>query len=152
MRLECQHQCSLAPVINYFLLLLCPMVSRDGWGLSFPNVCLTVEETPEKNLNRESDTFGDRTVPIRWKTRMLSLDTRGIKISIIILYLWIGGEGWMGFKDLWSGQKPWWNWYLTTLVNFVRSGGPSWPNPLSSPPQWGPWDLFRSFKICSDAK
>ena len=27
-------------------------------------------------------------------------------------------EGWLGFPDLWSGQKPWWNWYLTPLVNF----------------------------------
>ena len=26
------------------------------------------------------------------------------------------------------------------------------PNPLSSPPQWDPWDLFRSFKVRSDAK
>ena len=32
-----------------------------------------------------------------------------------------GGEGWLGFADLWSGQKPWWNWYLTPVVNF---GGP----------------------------
>ena len=31
------------------------------------------------------------------------------------------------------------------------SGGPSWPNPLSSP-HWCPWDLFRSLKVCSDAK
>ena len=26
------------------------------------------------------------------------------------------------------------------------------PNPLSSPPRWCPWDLFRSFKVRSDAK
>ena len=24
--------------------------------------------------------------------------------------------------------------------------------PLSLPPRWCPWDLFRSFKVCSDAK
>ena len=36
------------------------------------------------------------------------------------------GEGWLGFPDLWSGQKHWWNWYLTPVVNFgVKSGGPS---------------------------
>ena len=29
-----------------------------------------------------------------------------------------GGEGWLGFPDLWSGQKPWWNWYLTPVMNF----------------------------------
>ena len=28
------------------------------------------------------------------------------------------GEGWLEFPDLWSGQKPWWNWYLTSVVNF----------------------------------
>ena len=26
------------------------------------------------------------------------------------------------------------------------------PNPLSSPPLWCPWDLLRSFKVCSDVK
>ena len=29
-----------------------------------------------------------------------------------------GGDGWFGFPDLWSGHKPWWNWYLTPVVNF----------------------------------
>ena len=33
-----------------------------------------------------------------------------------------------------------------------RFRGPSQSNPLSSPPRWWPWDLFRSFKVCSDAK
>ena len=43
--------------------------------------------------------------------------------------------------------------YLTPVVNFgVKSGGPSLSNPLSSPPSWGPWDLFRSFNVCSDGK
>ena len=37
------------------------------------------------------------------------------------------------------------NWYLTPVV---KSGGPSYPNPLSSPPHWCPWD----FKVCSDAE
>ena len=34
----------------------------------------------------------------------------------------------------------------------MKSGGPSYPNPLSSPPRWSPWDLFKSFKVCSDTK
>ena len=34
----------------------------------------------------------------------------------------------------------------------MKSGRPNWPNPLSSHPRWCPWDLLRSFKICSDAK
>ena len=33
----------------------------------------------------------------------------------------LGGEGWLGFPDLWSGQKPWWNWYLTPRGEFLRS-------------------------------
>ena len=28
------------------------------------------------------------------------------------------GEVWLVYSDLWSGQKPWWNWYLTPVVNF----------------------------------
>ena len=31
----------------------------------------------------------------------------------------------------------------------VKSGRPSLPNPLSSPLCWSPWNLFRSFKVCS---
>ena len=49
------------------------------------------------------------------------------------------------------GQKPWWNWYLTAVVNF----GEVWRAQLakstlltSSP---CPWDLFRSFK-CAGAQ
>ena len=34
--------------------------------------------------------------------------------SHILLF---GGEGWLGFPDLRSGQKPWCNWYLTPVVN-----------------------------------
>ena len=30
----------------------------------------------------------------------------------------MGAESWLGFLDLWSGQKPWWNRYLTPVVNF----------------------------------
>ena len=33
-------------------------------------------------------------------------------------YTSIGGEGCLGFPDLWSSQKPWWTWYLTPVVNF----------------------------------
>ena len=33
-------------------------------------------------------------------------------------YMSFGDERWLGFPDLWSGQKPWWNWYLTPVVNF----------------------------------
>ena len=41
---------------------------------------------------------------------------RDTEIPIIPWYIW--GEGWLGFPDLWSGQKPWRNWYLTPVVKF----------------------------------
>ena len=43
-------------------------------------------------------------------------------------------------------------WYLTPVVNFGEVRRASYPNPLSSPPRRSPWDLFRSFKVCWDAK
>ena len=62
-----------------------------------------------------------------------------------------GGEGRLGFPDFWFGQKPWWNIPLWRIS--VKSWGPSYPNPLSSPPCcWSPWDIFRAFRVCSDAK
>ena len=33
------------------LLLLWPMISGDGWGLSFPHICLTIGG---KNINQEN--------------------------------------------------------------------------------------------------
>ena len=50
----------------------------------------------------------------------------------------------LGFPDLWSGQKPSWNWYLTPVVNFGEVWRTQLANPLSSPPCWCPWDLSRS--------
>ena len=38
----------------------------------------------------------------------------------VSLYIKFGGEGWFGFPDLWYGQNPWWNWYLTPVVKFVE--------------------------------
>ena len=37
---------------------------------------------------------------------------------ISTVYMGNRGKGWLGFSDVWSGRKPWWNWYLTLLVNF----------------------------------
>ena len=56
------------------------------------------------------------------------------------------GEGWLGFPDLWSGQKPWWNWYLTPVVTFGEVRRAQLANPLS-PGRWGTWDLFRSVQM-----
>ena len=41
----------------------------------------------------------------------------------------MGGEVWLGFPDLRSGQNPWWNWYLTSVVNF----GEVWARQIHSP-------------------
>ena len=38
-----------------------------------------------------------------------------------LLLYW--GEGWLVFLDLWSGQKLWWYWYLTPVVNFHEVRG-----------------------------
>ena len=49
-----KHQRTLAPTKNDFLLLRWPMISRDRRGLSFPDICLTVEENPGRNNNQEN--------------------------------------------------------------------------------------------------
>ena len=36
----------------------------------------------------------------------------------IYIFIYIWGEEWLGFPDLWFGKKSWWNWYLTPVVNF----------------------------------
>ena len=63
----------------------------------------------------------------------------------------IGSKGWLGLMDLWSGIKSWWNWYLTHVVNFGEVQGAQLAKSTISPPHWCPLDLFRSFKVCSDA-
>ena len=59
------------------------------------------------------------------------------------------GEGWYEFPDLWSGQKPWWNWYLISVVDFgeVRRAQPAKSTLLTS--TLVPLALF---KICTDTK
>ena len=71
-------------------------------------------------------------------------------IYIYIYNFLMLGEVWLGFPDLWSGQKPWKNWYLTPVVNFgaVRRAQLVKSTHLTS---W-PCDLFRSFKVYSNAK
>ena len=50
-------------------------------------------------------------------------------------------------------QKPWWNWYLTSVVNFteVRRAQLA-KSTLITSMLVPPWDLFRFFKVCSDAQ
>ena len=57
-----------------------------------------------------------------------------------------------GFPDLWSGQKPWRNWYLTPVVNFGAARRAQLAKSTFFTSKWCPWNLFRSFKVCSDTK
>ena len=68
-----------------------------------------------------------------------------IKIS----YLQGGGRRWLGFPDIWSDQKPWWNWCLTPVVNFgeVRRVQLAKSTLLTSSLM-----PLGSFEVCSDAK
>ena len=55
----------------------------------------------------------------------------------------------MGFSDLWSGQKPWWNRYLTPVVNFweLRWAQLAKSSLLTSTLRWCPWDIYRPLKF-----
>ena len=67
-------------------------------------------------------------------------------------FIIIWGEGHLGFLDLWSGQKPWWNWYLTPVANFgeVRRAKLAKSTLLTS--TLCPWNIFRSFSSASDTR
>ena len=64
-------------------------------------------------------------------------------------YFASGGDGWLEFPDIWSGRKPWWNWYLILEVNFgeVRRTQLAKSTILAST-----LEPLGSFKVCSDAK
>ena len=66
-----------------------------------------------------------------------------------MLRITYGGEDWLGFLDLWSGQKLWWNLCLTPVVNFgeVRRAQLAKSTLLASS-----LVPLGSFKVCSDAK
>ena len=58
---KCKHQRSLAPIWNDLWWLWWPMIFGDRWGLSFPDICLTVEENPRKTSTRKTDLTRDQT-------------------------------------------------------------------------------------------
>ena len=80
--------------------------------------------------------------------------------SSLIFYFWCNlhtlivrwRQRWLGFLDLWSSQKPWWNWYLTLVVNFSEVWRAQLVIPTVLTSTLVPWDLFRSFKVYSDTK
>ena len=52
------HQRSLVPIWNYFWWLWWPMISGDGWGLNFPDICHSVEEKSQKNWSNRGTNPG----------------------------------------------------------------------------------------------
>ena len=50
------------------------------------------------------------------------------------------------------GQKPWWNWFLAPVVNFGEVRRAKLAKCALLTYTWCPWDLFRSFKVCSYVK
>ena len=68
---------------------------------------------------------------------------------VALYYIILWGEVWLGFPDLWSGQKLWLNWYWP-VVNCCEVRKTQLAIPLSSPPCWCPGifsDLLRSVHI-----
>ena len=62
-----------------------------------------------------------------------------------------GDEGWLGYPDLCSGQKPWWNGYLNCVVNFGEDRRAQLANSILLTSMLGPLGSFRFFKVRSDA-
>ena len=69
-----QHERSLAPVMNDFLWIWWPMISGDGWGLSFTEIWGNPRKIPQTwKLTRP----GFEPGPARWEATMLTLDHSG---------------------------------------------------------------------------
>ena len=90
-----QHRRSLVPIWNGLWWLWWPMLSRDRWGLGFPDICLTVEKkTPEKTSTRKTDSTGDQTLahcakgndvisrPQRWSVREILPNPSNFHVKI----------------------------------------------------------------------
>ena len=56
-------------------------------------------------------------IDITWTNHQAQLYKIDI-INFFKFYIDNGGESWLASPDLWSGQKPWWNWCLTPVANF----------------------------------
>ena len=71
----CQYLRSLAPIMNDFWWWW-PMISRDGRGLRFPDICLTVEKKPQKNIHQENwPNWGSNPGPLSERQRCYPLTT-----------------------------------------------------------------------------
>ena len=82
------------------------VIFGDLMGLEFPDICITGEENPEENLTPHIQ--GAREI----SAILLTVVGDGWKDLTLYIYIYIyiyGSEGWLGFPDLWSGQKTRWN-------------------------------------------
>ena len=82
-----QHQKSLAPIMNDFLWLWWPMISRNGLGLIFP----TFANSWGKTSTRKTDPTGDQTRATRWEETMLPPQPQQWSwtfIVSIVMYCW----------------------------------------------------------------
>ena len=71
------------------------------------------------------------------------------QLTLKKLYFTIWGEGWLGFLDLCSGQKPWLSWYLTPSDEFRWSPRAQLAKSTLLTSTLVP---LGSFQICSYAK
>ena len=63
------------------------MISGDGWSLSFPDICLTVEEKPRKKPQPE------KTDPTKDRTRALDHSCGQLEYSVVAVRVTIVANG-----------------------------------------------------------
>ena len=147
------HQRSLALVWNDFWRLWWPMIYGDGWDLSFPDISLTVDEKPQKKPQPGKLTLTGLEPGLVDRQRCYPLSTVVVIKSLAHIIPKLGAKGDWDFRISELIKKT-----LMELI-FNPCGEFRWSpeGPVSqihSPHLhgWCPWDLFRSFKVCSDAK
>ena len=109
-----------------FLLLL-PLVVVYHFNPPTSSPCLFKQMKNDERVAKLFQCLLDHTQE-KWYFSLISIMRNIVSNSVlhqfetlcvcVYIYIYIWGEEWLGFPDLWSGQKPWWNWYLTTVVNF----------------------------------
>ena len=77
-----QHQSPLASITNEFRWLWRPMIFGNGQGQSFPNICLTIEENPQKNWPNQESNLG----PLGERQRYYSSTTALVSFSFNLVY------------------------------------------------------------------
>ena len=130
-----QHQRSLAPMMNKFWWLWWPMISGDGWELSFSDICVTVEEKLWKNLNQEKwldrgsnpGLLGERQRCYPWTTAVVIPLLNYLWISNVLILMY---KHWKTTMNISLHTRIW---YFTTI--FALSGdNDSWSNGVTSLP------------------